>query len=255
MAAGAVSIAFHGGLLSLVIVVAGKHVAPSPPPALIPVEIVVPAAPPPLPQPAPPPPHAAPARRPAASATANAGAHARREPIQRSPSSEPASVKALADLKISYNDPTNFADARTGTKADLASGAGRAGIGAGVDPRLASGLTNLEIPQPAGPSLARPPRPKRDYRDLRILGASKFAGQTIKIQLSIDVHGRVRTVQLLHGVERDLDRKTIALVHDFEYNPALDDDGTPIPGTSRWDFQIVADEDDAPFESPLDLRH
>jgi hypothetical protein len=188
-----------------------------------------------------------------AAAMASAGVHARREPNQRAASSEPASVKSLADLKISYKDPTNFVEVHAPAPSDIASGAGRAGISAGIDPSVASGLSNLEVP-PAGPSLARRPRPKHDYSAIRIVGASKFAGQTIQLRSSIDAHGRVRTVELLRGVDRELDRKTIAMVYSFEYAPALDDDGTPSPANFTWTFEVVADEDDAPFQSSFDLR-
>jgi TonB family protein len=105
----------------------------------------------------------------------------------------------------------------------------------------------MAVPQPPGtPSLARSARPKHDYRNLRLVGASRFAGRTIKVRLTIDEHGRVGAVQLLQGVDRQLDRKTIELVRGFEYDPALDDVGEAIPGTSRWDFQIVEDEDAGP---------
>ena len=113
----------------------------------------------------------------------------------------------------------------------------------------------MTIPQPAAPSLARSPRPKRDYRKLRIPGASKFAGETVKLELTIDAHGKVRRVQLLQGVDRELDRKSVALAGTFEYHPALDDDGVPIQGTSRWDFQIVNDEEADMFDTAREHIH
>jgi hypothetical protein len=103
-------------------------------------------------------------------------------------------------------------------------------------------------------SLARPPRPKHDYTNLRIVGASRFSGETINVLLTIDSHGQVRAVQLLHGVDRALDRKTIALVHSFEYEPALDDAGAAIPGTARWNILIVDDEDSDLFETAREHR-
>jgi hypothetical protein len=105
----------------------------------------------------------------------------------------------------------------------------------------------MQIPQPVTVSRARPPRPKFDYTSLRLHGASRFAGRTIKVLLVIDTSGQVREVRLLEGVDRDLDRRTITLVHNFEFHPALNDDGVPTRGSQRWDIQIVEDEDATPF--------
>ncbi len=110
-------------------------------------------------------------------------------------------------------------------------------------PTVAATETPPPAGSPAGP-VGRSPRPKFDYTKLRIRGASKFAGRTIKVQLAVDTSGRVHQVQLLQGVDRELDRRTVALVHSFEFEPARDETGAPIPGTSRWDIQIVEDEDE-----------
>jgi hypothetical protein len=236
---GAVSLALHGGLVCLLIGFAGKYAVPSQPKiALTSVEIIHAAAQPPSP---PPPTGPAPPTARAASAS-SAGARARREPVQHAQPSAPVAKQPLADLKVSYEDPRNFADHRAATQVDAASGDARSGIGAGIDHRLADGVASIEIPQPATVSLARSPRPKHDYRNLRIVGASKFAGETIKVLLNLDAQGQVRAVQLLQGVDRDLDRKTLALVRTFEYEPALDDAGVAIPGMARWDIQIVDDD-------------
>jgi hypothetical protein len=101
---------------------------------------------------------------------------------------------------------------------------------------------------PAGSSRARPPHPKDDdvyYQ--RIPGASRFAGQIISLQLSIDEHGQVRDVKVLQGVDPELDRKMVARALTFVYWPALDDAGVAIAVTLRSKFQIVKDE---PFDSP-----
>jgi TonB family protein len=103
-------------------------------------------------------------------------------------------------------------------------------------------------------SRARPPRPKFDYTRQRLIGASRFAGHTIKVMLVVDPRGHVREVQLLEGVDRDLDRRTVALVQRWEFEPALDDEGVATRGTQRWDIQIVEDEDDSPFKTGLQ-RH
>jgi hypothetical protein len=50
-------------------------------------------------------------------------------------------------------------------------------------------------------------------------------------------------VQVLKGVDYYIDRRTVAMVRDFEYAPALGDDGAPIAGTQRWDFQVIEDDE------------
>lgn len=256
---GAASLALHGALLWLVVVLLGKYAPLSRPTAtLTSIEVVtVPSAPPLPPRPSPSPsPLASPGRpRPGARPAGAAGgvsARAHHEPALRAQPSASA-VKSLADLKIHYEDPANFTDRQT-AKGDAASSAGPSAIGAGLaglEYGVGDSASNIDIPEPATASLARRAQPKRDYRNMRIAGASKFSGETIKLELMIDVHGRVHRVQLLRGVDPELDRKTIALVHTFEYEPALDDSGTPIPGTARWDIQIVDVEDlDSPAPGP-----
>ena len=171
----------------------------------------------------------------------------------------PVTVRSLPDVMISYDDAGSSAAPDTttpdATTTDAVGDAGRSGIGASIAVTPAgNGIANMDIPQPAV-SLARSARPKHDYRKLRIAGASKFAGEIVKLELTIDVHGKVRRVQLLQGVNRELDRKTLALVRTFEYHPALDDDGVAIEGTSRWDVQIVRDEDDDMFDSAREHIH
>jgi hypothetical protein len=255
--AGLLSLVFHGGAVALLAALAGTHIVRSPPSkkVLVPVDVLRPAAlPAPAPPPAPPPMHAAPAPQPGG-ATASAVAHARHEPVHRAQPVAPASLRSLADLTISYEDAANFA-APGPTKTDAAASSGRSGIGAGASTWRGDGIAKLDIPQPAATvSHARSPRPKRDYSNLRIPGASKFAGEIVKLQLTIGVNGKVRGVQLLHGVDSDLDRKTIALAGTFEYEPALDDEGIAIQGTSRWDIQIVEDEDGDLFETAREHRH
>jgi hypothetical protein len=285
MLAGAVSLVVNGGLLLLVIALTGKRVVHSQQQqiGLTSIEILkaaplspsspLPSPSPssPLPSPSPSSPLPSPPSRPAREmsaprlpwpspaprmpaalppgASAGTGARAHVAPVQRSQPSAPAAVQSLADLRIRYEEPTSIADDRATATLDVARGARRSGIGAAVDYRSADGVVRIEIPQPPAVSLARSPRPKHDYSNLRIFGASKFAGETIKLLLTIDARGHVRAVQLLQGVDRALNRKTIALVHTFEYEPALDDAGAAIPGTSRWNFEIVADNDGDLFET------
>jgi hypothetical protein len=255
--AGLASLAFHGGAVVLLAMLAGTHIIRSPSKkVLVPVDVVQPAAlPAPPPPPAPPPMYAAPAPQPGG-APASAVAQARREPVHHAQLVAPASMRSLADLTISYDDATNFAAPGPTTRTDAAGGSGRSGIGAGASTWRGDGIAKIDIPQPAVTvSRARSPRPKRDYSNLRIPGASKYAGETVKLQLIIGVNGKVRGVQLLHGVNSDIDRKTIALAGTFEYEPALDDEGIAVQGTSRWDIQIVEDEDGDLFETAREHRH
>ncbi|HEX3481288.1 MAG TPA: hypothetical protein VHT91_40020 [Kofleriaceae bacterium] len=236
--AGAVSLALHGALVGL-IALGGKHLLPAPrEPASIPIEIVGAAPVPPAPPPSP-------ARTPTAARPANprggAGA-SRREPVQHArPVAAPA-AQPLADLRVHYDDARSFADHGTAARVGATRAAG-SGIGVGLADRLADGIGSLDIPEPpAGVSLARPPRPKHDYLNQRIVGASRFAGQTIKLLLSIDDHGRVRGVQVVQGVDPEIDRKTALRVRSFEFDPALDDAGVAIAATKRCEFEIVRDD-------------
>jgi hypothetical protein len=234
--AGSTSLALHGGLL-LVVVLAGQRVAHSPqqPISLTAIELVTPAPA----SPSTPLPDGNPVAR-ATSPTANVEARGRRQQVQRSQPKAPAAKLSHADLKISYDHPSNFA--KPATTIDEAGDPSRSGIGKGVDRQLGDEIANMPIPQPPVASLARAPRPRHDYSKLRLRGASRFAGQTIKVVLKVDPYGRVRGVQLLEGVDRDLDRRVIALVHDFQFEPALDEEGAAIPGTSRWNLELVEDE-------------
>ena len=248
MVAGSLSLALHGGLALLVVVVTGEYIAQSPRQdiALTPIEVIQ-AAPSTSPRVANP---VAPPITPAAAAVPRA----RRQQVQRPQPATPPTNRSLADLTIGYEDPTNFADrvARTG---DVAGDMRGSRIGKGLERHLGDSVATMDIPQPPVVSRARSPRPKFDYTKLQLPGASKFAGRTIKVLLVVDTSGRVREVRLLEGVDRDLDRRTIALVHNFEFEPALDEDGVAIRGTSRWNVQIVEDEDDAPFKTLLERSH
>jgi hypothetical protein len=251
------SLVLHVGVVVVAAAVVGKHAAHhSPEPRTTDVEIVAaaprpvaaprPAASPPLP---PPPGRAMPAPRPAGGMP-SAGARARREPGQRTPPSSPTNLRSLADLKID-RDLGNFVEFGTAAKLNTSSGLGHVGLGAGVDFRQGDGVAGMDIAQPATVSLARPARKKhdRDYASSRIAGASRFSGEKIMLRLHLDASGGVQAVDLLQGVDRDLDRKTISLVHSFEFDPALDDSGAPVPATVRWSFDIVEDEDSIPFDS------
>jgi hypothetical protein len=244
--AGSASLVLHGGLV-LVFVLAGKRVVDAPPqaPAVTSIEVVKPSPP------TKPPPPPMPIARPIPSATAEA----RARPAQGKRSQRFAAAKqSLADLAVSYDHPTNFASNAANT-VDGIGDAGSSGIRTGIDRQLGDDVANLPIPQPTFASRARSPRPKFDYSKLRIPGASKFAGRIMKVVLRVDTAGHVRGAQVLEGVDRDLDRRILALVSHFEFEPALDDVGAVIPGTSRWNLEIVSDEEDEPFPTTLGRPH
>ncbi|HMG11626.1 MAG TPA: energy transducer TonB [Gemmatimonadaceae bacterium] len=236
--AGGRSPAGLGAAVALVIALAGNHVVRSPASrtVVLPVEVV---------RPAPPAPRSPPAFH-AARPARGAGARTRtqHEPVKSAQPVAPVAVRDLADLTISYDDAASVASPGATTNTD----GGGSGIGASIATWRGDGIARIDIPQPAA-SLARPPRPRHDYNNLRIPGASKFAGDQVKLELTIDVHGKVTRVQLLQGVDRALDRKAVALVRTFEYQPALDDAGVAIEGTSRWNLQIVDDPDSEMFDS------
>ncbi|HEX3763225.1 MAG TPA: TonB family protein [Kofleriaceae bacterium] len=241
--AAAVSLVLHGAAVWLLVTLGKSPVPPRPTVALTTVEVVNASRPASPSAPVSPPPgRTAPLGRPIGT-RAGAGVHGRREPVQRAQPAEPRAVQSLADLQVHYEGATHFADHGAARPADVTSGVGASGIGAAQGSPLGDGALGVTIPDaPGSVSRARGPRPKHDYSNMRIVGASRFAGRTITVRLSIDARGRVHAVQLLQGVDREIDRKTVALVRDFEYEPALDDDGSPIPGTQRWEFQIVEED-------------
>jgi outer membrane biosynthesis protein TonB len=248
MLAGSASLAVHGVVVSLVVVLVGKRVA-SPPPAasLLTLVEVIDAAPGP---PALPPKGTSPTAPP--TPTVKKVARAARPQVQRSQSSAPAAPESLADLTIGYDDPNNFA-AKGPSRLDNAGDTPQRGISTGIQNQSGGSVATMNIPQPKVVSLARPPRPKGDYSRLRLAGASKFAGRMIRVVLTVGPSGRVRGVRLLQGVDRDLDRRTLTLIGNFEFEPALDDDGVAVRADMPCNIEIVEDEDNVPFQSMYEL--
>ena len=233
--AGSVSLALHGGLLGLGVVLVGARVAPEPRQiALTTVEIVAPSRPPPTPAPAPALPAIAPspAPRPAA------------RPAPAAPPRAASAVEAL-DLKVSYSARDNFsANPTTEAPADGGPRGLDRGRGIGADGRrqLEDSLAHVDIPVPPRVSLARAPREKRNYHQLRLPSVRRFAGMHIKLVLTIDAQGRVSQVELVQGIDGQLDLRVVGLARHFEFEPALDDDGVPVRGASRWDIEIIDDD-------------
>ena len=67
----------------------------------------------------------------------------------------------------------------------------------------------------------------------------RFAGLHLKLVLTIDARGRVSDVELVQGIDGQLDLRVVGLARHFEFEPARDDDGAPISATSRWDIEII----------------
>lgn len=234
--AGSVSLALHGGLLGLAVGLVGARVAPEPRQiALTLVEIVSPSPPPPSPP------------APTAAAPAVAPGPALRPAPRPAPAAPPraASMVEALDLKVSYSARNNFSSNPTpeapsdGEPAGLDGGRG---IGADSRRQLEASLAGLEIPVPQRVSLARAPHEKRNYHQLRLPSVRRFAGLHIKLVLTIDARGRVSQVELAQGIDGQLDLRVVGLARHFEFEPALDDDGVPVRGTSKWDIEIIDDD-------------
>lgn len=236
--AGSASLVLHGGVLLLAVALVGARVAPAPPPIQFTSVEVVSA------MPLPPSPAATPAPPPAAAAPASAASPAARSLARpaRVASPRPASVVEALDLKVRYDDPSNFASGRADAEREPGGIDEAREIGAESRRQLEDSVAHLQIPVPVPVSLARAPRAKHDYHQLRLHSVRRFAGLTIKLLLTIDAHGRVSGVKLIQGIDGELDLRVVGLARRFEFEPGLDQDGEPIPATSRWSIQIVDDD-------------
>jgi TonB family protein len=251
MLAGSVSLGLHGGLVVLALALVGARVArPSRPAELTWIEV---AAAPSLSPPTP----VEPTPAPPTPTSAIAGLHSRRghEVAPRTPPRAPTRAGSRADLKVSYDDLTSFAaPGADDTPAGAVVNDGQAGLRVGDAP-VETNVASFQIPAPPTASLARRPRPKHaEYRELRLHAVRQFAGQAIHVSLQIDATGRVTGVQLVHGVDPVLDQRTIEIVRTFEFEPALDRAGEPVPGTSPWQILIV-DDDNPALRGAVDRGH
>jgi len=236
--AGSASVALHVGLVALAVGLAGARVIDAPRQiALTMVEVIAPAPRPPAPEP--PPPEAVVA---APSPEVPAVRPSRAVPAPR----RAATATEALDLRVSYDDPSNFVARPTDAPDDDhgATGGIDGGRGIGADSRrqLQDSLAGVQIPAPPVVSLARPPRPLHNYHQLRLHSVRRFAGMTVKLMLRIDARGRVSGVDLVEGVDWQLDRRVIELARRFEFEPALDPEGAPVSGTSKWNIQIIDDD-------------
>jgi outer membrane biosynthesis protein TonB len=254
MLAGSVSLVLHGGLVVAALVIAGQRVARSPRAfVLTSIEVFDPSpSPSPSPSPLPPSPPPSPAPPSTPAAVPAAAPVPRREPVPRARA--PAAADPRTELKVSYDDPGNFAARAEAATAGTAAALQPAQLDLGAARDLATSLASLQVPAPPRVAVARAPHPRRNYRELRLHDVREFAGQRIKLQLAIDAGGRVLDVKILQGVTGVIDARTLALARSFEFEPALDDTGTPIAGSSRWEILIVDDRDPS-YRSALERGH
>src|SRR5262249_25418386 len=91
---------------------------------------------------------------------------------------------------------------------------------------------------PPPPSRARPPRAKEDYSQWDFQAARMFRGAVVRLELTIDPAGAVHDVQIVKGVDDQIDLRAADLARHFAFFPALDDDGKPIWGRHGWEFVI-----------------
>jgi len=249
MLAGSASLALHAAVVVLAVVLIGNRVGSPPRPAIVltPVELVAAA----VGEPTTPAKGTSPMAPPAPSVRKIA--RAARPQVQRTQLAAPASERSLADLTISYDDPSNFV-AKGPVTVDR-TGSEQRGIATGMWRHSGGSVAAVDIPQPPVVSRARPPRARFDYSMLRLPNASKFAGRKIELVLTIGPSGRVRGAQLVKGVDRELDRRTIGLASAFEFEPGLDDDGVPVQARCALTIQIIEDADNIPFETARDTVH
>jgi len=235
----AASIAVHGAALSLAIAFAPAKDAPAPPELeLIPIAIVTP------PPPVLPPPSGA-GRIVADRPTGDAGTRGRRghgrEPPQRAQARVAPPIQAVpapfSELSVHYDAPASQDRASSGGTSETGLGLGVAGAGTGE-----IGVGGLDVPPaPASAhSLARPPKSKFPYDHWSFLAPPQFIGSKVLLELTIDPRGNVRKCRVVHSVDPSIDQRTVAAASSFEFHPQLDDDGQPMWGRIRWEFEITS---------------
>lgn len=232
--AGSASIALHGGLVAIALAFVGQRIARNPRSVELTMVDVIAAAPLPAAAPLAPTPSAAPAAAPT-TPTKRAAA-----PSPRASTPRATTARSLADLQVSYDAADNFAASGETTSDGAGRGSSLAEAAAPAG-QFRSALAGLEIPQPA--TLAHPPRPRRNYHDLRLHSVRQYAGQSIKATLTIDATGHVTHVEITRGIHPQLDQRTVNLASAFEFEPATNELGEPIPGVSRWEIKVVDDLD------------
>jgi TonB family protein len=228
------SLVINGGLIAAALLLHHRAEPAPTAPSLTDIEVVEPAA-------APAPPSAAGQRHGAADT--NAGTHGRRghDAPLRSQNRAPAVADPYADLAMSYETPGPDPGSTTTDSTGGAHGGGLFGDGTGSGLGAGDGLgAGNGLPPAPVPSLARPPRPKHEYRDWDYRAPIEYAGRSILIELSLDPRGSVRGARILQGVEDKLDKAAVATASRYEFYPALNSVGSPIAAVYRWEFQLEA---------------
>jgi TonB family protein len=229
----ALSLALHGGLVWLAISLSG-HAAPIAPAAvrLTEIEVVDP-----------------PAKPEARGVVARAGTSSpsgvpgrrTKDAAPRSAARSPANP--FADLAIRIDAPAGAELGAAGTSG-AGQGTGRLGDGFGAG-GSGDGFGSLGVP-PAPPSLAQAPRPRHDYHAWDFRAPPALVGKTVLVHLAIDLHGAVRAVRVIHGVDPAIDQHAIDTARHFEFLPALSSTGEPTWGDYNWEFTIAGEPNARP---------
>jgi hypothetical protein len=231
------SLVINGGLIAAALLLhSSSRPQPTSPPALIDIEVSGPPAPAP----------ASPAHEPHGAAATNAGTRGRRghDVPARSLTRSPAAPDPYADLAMSYDAPTGPHPGSTTTDSTGGAHGGGlfgdgAGSGLGAGDGLGTGNGNGLPAAPPAPSLAQPPRPKHEYRDWGYRAPLAFAGRHIRLELELDNTGRVSHARIIEGLSDSIDKAALATASHYEFYPALNAIGAPIPSKYRWDFELL----------------
>jgi hypothetical protein len=235
MLAGSLSVALHGGLVVLAVVLfGGRRVAPRAP-RLVSIDIVSPPVGP---------------TQVTAPATGILRAGTRSTSVRTAPplarTQAPTTVDRRADRAARVQpqqvqqpapEPEPTPAPPTALTEDHA-GAGEAATGTGEGAGHGSNGTGPGLEQPmAPPSKARDPRARGAYHHV-VPGAERYPNRAIVVELHIDERGRVGTVKMVSGLEPELDARAVAIAYTLEFDPALNDAGEPIALDYRWTFSI-----------------
>jgi len=225
--AAGITVALHIGLLLAVAWFAGPRATR--PPALVgltPVELVEP--PPAAPQP--------PAVLPPT------GVRVVKDPVPGTLGRRGHDAPQRSQAPV-VSDPRNELSVHYDAPASLEAGNPAGTIGTGIGASLmgegTGDIGQLEVPPPPR-SQARPARPKHDYTKWEFRADPRYAGRMVRIGLKLDADGRVLDAMVIESVDGPIDLHALDFARRFEFYPALNDTGTPIPSSYVWEFVIVA---------------
>lgn len=230
----AISLGLHAGAIVLAVEVIPHRPPPKPQPIveLIPIAIAMP------PEPVTPPPSGAGALIPDKPA-GDAGTRGRRG--HDAPKRAQARIQPVADafqgLSVHYDAPAGPHPGTAEGQVEGGLGLGVAGAGAG---EIGVGGLNVPPAPSSGRSLARRPKSKFPYDHMAFIAPPQFIGSHILLELTIDPHGNVRKVRVIRSVDPNVDQRAATAASNFEFHPALDDDGQAIWSQLRWTFEITS---------------